>query len=78
MTGKDLILFIANHNLFDVELNKNTIKDLFLTIDEAAIKMKISTTSLLDMIRIGIIDYIEINDKIYLHKDVTLMQLKRR
>ena len=34
MTGKDLILFILNHDLLDVEINGHTIKDLFLTIDE--------------------------------------------
>ena len=77
MTGKDLVLFIINHNLLDVEINKN-ICDLFLTVEEAAVKMGVGTNSILDMIRIGLIDYVAFNDKIYLYKDVDLTTLKRR
>ena len=77
MTGKDLVLFIINHNLLDVEINKN-ICDLFLTVEEAAVKMGVGTNSILDMIRLGLIDYVAFNDKIYLYKDVDLTTLKRR
>ena len=81
MTGKDLILFIINHDLLDVDMAshiKCSFSDLFLTVEEAAVKLGISTTSLLDMIRLGIIDYVAFDDVIYLHKDVTLTSIKRR
>ena len=75
MTGKDLVLTIIKYNLLDVNIDQN-IADLFLTIDEAAVKMGISTTSLHDMIKLGIVDCIKFGDKTYIHKDTTLT--KRR
>lgn len=77
MTGKDLVMFILNHNLLDVKLNTK-VRDLFLTVEEAAVKLGISTTSLNDMMKLGIVDYIIFDEKIYLHKDVQLTSKKRR
>ena len=77
MTGKDLVLFIVKHDLLDVEINQN-IDEIFLSLEEAAIKMGISTTSLQDMIKLGMIDYIKFDDQIYLDKNIQLKSLKRR
>ena len=77
MTGKDLVLFIINHDLLDVEINTK-VTSLFLTVEEAAVKLGISTTSLLDMINLGIVDSILFNDTIYVPKDIQLKSLKNK
>ena len=77
MTGKDLVLFIINNDLLDVEITAK-FSDLFITVEEAAVKLGISTTSLIDMIRLGLVDYVAFDDVIYLYKDVTLASVKRR
>ena len=79
MTGKDLILFILKYDLLDVDITSDAkFNDLFLTVEEAAVKLGVSTTSLVDMIRLDLIDYVAFDDVIYLHKDVALTSLKRR
>lgn len=78
MTCKELVLFIINHDLLDVPINDFNFKDILMTVDEAAVKMGISTTSLEDMIKLGLVDYIELQGKKYLHHDVTLTSIKRR
>lgn len=79
MTGKDLIMFILKYNLENVELGFD-IPDggEFITVEKAAVKLGISTTSLQDMIKLGLIDHIEIGESIYLHKDIDLSSIKRR
>lgn len=77
MTGKDLVLFIINHNLLDTEINWK-VKDLFLTVEEAAVKLGISTTSLADMLKLEMFDYIVFNDTIYVSKDIELSKIKKR
>lgn len=78
MTGKDIVLFILKYDLLNTKIDGLGGKELFLTIDEAAVKMGVSTTSLQDMIKLGLIDYIEFNDDIYLYKDVALTSIKKR
>lgn len=77
MTGKDLVLFIINHNMLNVEINKK-ITDLFLTTHEAAVKLGISTTSLEDMIKLGLVDHIVFNETIYVAKDIELAKIHKR
>lgn len=77
MTGKDLIMFILKHDLLNTKLD-GKIRKLFLTVDEAAVKLGISTTSLTDMIELGLIDYIEFDGVMYIYQDVNLRELKRR
>lgn len=79
LTGRDLVLLIINNNLLDVVLENISIDDtLFLTVDEAAIKLGISTNSLLDMYKLGLIPGFELGDKIYFDKDIKLSSIKRR
>ena len=78
MTGKDLVLFILKNDLLDVEIDGTDTNSLFLTIEDAAVKLGVSTTSLQDMIKIGVVDYIEFNNEIYLYKNVSLTSNKRR
>lgn len=77
MTGKDLVLYIINNNLLDTEFNAKA-KDLFLTVEEAAVKLGISTTSLQDMIKLGIVDYVVFDEIIYVHKDIQLTSLHHK
>lgn len=77
MTGKDLVLFMINHDLLDVEIDTQ-ITSLFLTVEEAAVKLGISTTSLSDMIKLGVVDSITFNDTTYVSKDIELTKIKRR
>lgn len=77
MTCKDLVIFIIKHDLLDEKINSMKLNQLFLSLEEAAVKMGISTNSLLDMIKLGIFDYIMLDNKIYLHKDVRLTSCKK-
>ena len=77
MTGKELIVFILNHNLLDVDLSTK-VSDLFFTADEAAVKLGISTNSLHDMLKIGLIDYVVFDDQIWICKDVDLSTIGKR
>lgn len=77
MKCKDLVIFIIKHDLLDEKINSLKLNQLFLSLEEAAVKMGISTTSLLDMIKLGVFDYIMLDNKIYLHKDVQLTSCKK-
>lgn len=72
MTGKDVILFILNHNLVDTKIDGYPMRDLFMTVEKAAIKFGIGTNSLKDMIKLGLIDCVEFNGETYIYKDVVL------
>lgn len=78
LTGRDLVLLIINNNLLDVVLDDVVIDDtLFLTVDEAAVKLGIGTKSLLDMYKLGIVPGFELGNKIYFDKDIELSSIKK-
>lgn len=72
MTGKELILFILNHNLLDVVIDGSTVNNLFMTIEQAAIKFGVGTNSVEDMIKLGLIDSVEFDGETYIYKNVSL------
>ena len=78
ITGKDIVMFILKHDLENVVFNFD-IDDFgeFITVEKAAVKLGVSTTSLHDMIKLGIIDYIEIGENVYLHKDINLSSIRK-
>lgn len=79
MTGKDMILFILNHDLVNKKIDGIALKETFLTVDQAAIKFGIGTNSMKDMIRLGLIDSVEFDGETYVYKDVVLpTSIKRR
>jgi len=78
MTGKDLVLFILNNDLLDEQIEDIKLNDSFLTIKEAAIKLGIGYNSLSDMIKLGLVDHIDIDGETYVHKNIDLTKLKRR
>lgn len=79
MTGRDIVLMIIKHNLMDEEFGVIVDDDcIFLNINQAAVKLGVSTTSLEDMVKLDLIDYVMIDGQPYLHKDIQLTTLKRR
>ena len=79
MTGKDVVLFIITHDLLNDEIDvAPIIKKCFLSIEEAAVKIGISTTSLAELIEIGLIDHVIFNDDVYVYKDIDLTIIKGR
>ena len=79
LTGKDLVLLIINNDLLDVVLEDIMIDNtIFLTVEEAAVKLGVSTNSLLDMYKLGLVPGFELGNKIYFDKDIKLSSIKRR
>lgn len=78
MTGKEWIIFILNNNLLDENIEDLKLNDSFITLSEAAVKLGVGTNSLLDMIKLKLVDHVKFDGEIYLHKNVQLTNLKRR
>lgn len=78
MTGKDWIIFILNNNLLNEDIEDLKVNDSFLTLQQAAVKLGVGTNSLLDMIKLGLVDHVKFDGEIYLHKNVQLSKIKRR
>lgn len=78
MTGKDWIIFILNNNLLNEDIEDLKMNDSFLTLEDAAVKLGVGTNSLLDMIKLKLVDHVKFDGQIYVHKNVQLSQLKRR
>lgn len=78
MTGKELIIFILNNDLLDAEIEDLRFNDAFYTVEAAAIKLHVGTNSLMDMIKLGLVDHVKFDGQIYIPKNVDLTNLKRR
>lgn len=81
MTGKELMLFILENNLTDVELLPDEtflvcVEDMFLTKEEAACKLGIGIESLCCMYKLNLISGVVINGEIFFPKDVKLPNQK--
>lgn len=76
MTGKDAILLILKYDLLNerIEVSVDD-KGMFLTAQQAAVKLGISTVSLLDMAKIGLVDSIEIEGEKYFWKGIDLSSI---
>ena len=78
MTGKDIILFIINNNLINEEFGMDDRDDgAFMTTEEASVKLGISISSLLDMVKLGIIDSLDVNGQKYFYKNIDLTSLRK-
>lgn len=78
ITGKDLVLLIIKNDLMNEKINISVTDALFLTAEQAAVELGISTSSLLDMANLGVIDSVIIGDTRYFRKDIDLKTVKRR
>lgn len=66
MTGRDLILYILNNKLEDTDINNDGRLLDFLTIEEAAEKFKVTTTTIEIWLRLGTLSHIKLGENLYL------------
>lgn len=66
MTGRDLILYILNNHLEDSEVSKDGRLFDFLTIEEAAKKFNVTTTTIEVWLRLGTLSHIKLGENLYL------------
>ena len=62
MTGRDLIIYILNHNLEDVDIFKDGKFVGFITEDEAAVKLNVGVATIRAWVSIGMLYGVKIND----------------
>lgn len=67
MTGRDLILYILNNKLENTEVNNDDGRVLdFITVEEAAAKFNVTTTTIMAWINLGTLRYIEFGKNNYM------------
>ena len=66
MTGRDLIVYILNKHLEDSEVSKDGRLLDFLTIEEAAKKFNVTTTTIEVWLRLGTLSHIKLGENLYL------------
>lgn len=70
MTGKDLIIYILQNNLENVELIKDG-KLVFMDERQAAVKFNVGIASIKTMVKTGIIPGFELGDTTFLAVPIT-------
>ena len=66
MTGRDLIIYILNHNLEDVEIFKDGKFAGFITEEEAAVKLNVGVATIQAWVSLGVLYGVKINDTNYI------------
>lgn len=66
MTGRDLIVYILNNHLEDSEVSNDGRLFDFLTIEEAAKKFNVTTTTIEVWLRLGTLSHIKLGESLYL------------
>lgn len=66
MTGRDLIIYILENHLEDVEIFNDGAKPFLVPLDKAAVELGFGLASAKALLRIGKIKGIKINDKYYI------------
>ena len=66
MTGRDLIIYILNHNLEDVDVFKDGKFVGFITENEAALKLNVGVATIRAWVSIGMLYGVKINDTNYI------------
>ena len=69
MTGKDLIIYILEHDLENEPVFKDGRFIGFITVGEAAAKMGVGLATIYIWIKQDEIDYIQIGDRFYVSAD---------
>lgn len=78
ISGKDLMLLILKYDLMDSMFDASITDDsIFMSTEQTAVKLGISTTSLLDMANLGLIDSVDIDGKKYFYKDIDLSSIRK-
>lgn len=70
MTGKDLIIYILQHDLENEEVFKDGVFTIFMTEEEIAVKFGVGPATIRTMYAMGLIDGFMIGDSIYFLRNV--------
>ena len=66
MTGRDLVVYILENHLEDVELCNDVTKQFLIPIEKAAVELECGVATLKALLSIGKIKGIKFNDKYYI------------
>lgn len=70
MKGRDLIIYILENNLEDQEVFKDGELLGFMSIEMAALKFNVGTSTIRTFIDLDIVPYIKIGDKYYIPANI--------
>lgn len=76
MTGRELIVYILQHNLEDEPVFKDGVFVGFLTVDEAAEKMDVGPATVSTLTKLGVLDSIWVDGGTYIQADTVPMIMK--
>ena len=68
MTGRELIIYILENKLEDVDIFDTSLKSMFMSIDEAAVEFECGPATIKALIDIGRLNGIKIGDKYYIFR----------
>lgn len=68
MTGRELIIYILQHNLEDEEVFKNGVFVGFMSEEEAAVKFGVGVATIRAAYMLGLVQGFKIGEKVYLVK----------
>lgn len=66
MTGRDLIVYIIENHIEDVELFSDVTKSFLLPVEKAAVELECGVATVKALLSIGKIKDIKFNDKYYI------------
>lgn len=75
MTGKELAVYILENNLENMSV-EYIFSNLFMSVDEAAVKFKVGTSTISTWYSLMLINGFELNGRIYLLRDSVDPRLK--
>ncbi len=70
MTGRDLIIYILQHNLEDQEVVKDGVFIGFMSENEAAVKFGVAASTIRTWYIIGKLDGVKIGESLFFLRDV--------
>lgn len=73
MTGRELVIHILSNGLEEADIS-----DLFLTEDEAAVRLNVGVATIKAWSELGLIQYININGKTYVLPSKTLNRFEEQ
>lgn len=68
MTGKELIIYILENNLENVEIFDDNLKSIFMSVEEAAVLFECGPSTIVTLIELGRLNAITIDGKYYIFR----------
>lgn len=68
MTGKELIIYILENNLENVEIFDDNLNFIFMSIEEAAVQFECGPSTIVTLIKLGRLNAITIDGKYYIFR----------